>query len=142
MQRLNRAFAPSTVLVLLMMSGCGLSTAPVAFQDFQWLAVENANDVVEGMDAAAFGGDVAVLGQLKTPTLCFKLSGSFDRNGSSLTVRVAAQPSNAATCSNTPGGYQYTAAIRGLDRGDYSLRVVHSIVGGAANEYSKPIAVR
>lgn len=67
MQRLNRAFAPSTVLVLLMMSGCGLSTAPVAFQDFQWLAVENANDVVEGMDAAAFGGDVAVLGQLEDP---------------------------------------------------------------------------
>lgn len=142
MHRLQRALAPWTALACLVTSSCGLSTEPVVFQDFQWLAVENATEVTEGMDAAAFAGDVALLGQLRTPTVCFRLSGNFTRDGSALTVRVSAQASNSATCGNTPGGYQYTAAIRGLDRGDYTLRVIHSVAGLGDKKYSKPIAIR
>lgn len=141
MLRLNRRLAPLMFVALLGTAGCDLTTAPVVFQDFQWLMVENANDVIEGIDAAAFGGDVALLGQLRTPTRCFKLSAHFDHNGSSLAVHIAAEPTNAPTCDSAPGGYQYTAAIRGLDAGDYTLRVTHSVPGSPDKEYTKSISV-
>jgi hypothetical protein len=142
MQRLSRGLWPLIAGVLLASSGCSLSTEPVVLQDFQWLAIENANDVVEGIDAAALGSDVALLGQMKTPTLCFRLNASFDRNGSMLTVRVTAEQSTSSTCVQTPGGYQYTAAIRGLEKGDYTLQVIHSVPGAGAQNYTKPISIR
>ena len=142
MRRLTRTLLPWIAASLLASSGCGLSTEPVALQDFQWLAIENANDVTEGMDAAAFGGDVALLGQMKTPTLCFKLNADFDRNASTVTVHVTAQQSTSTTCSSTPGGYQYTAAIRGLEKGDYTLQVIHSVPGAGDKAYTKTISIR
>lgn len=142
MKRVNRGWVIGIAAVLLAASGCTLATEPVVFQDFQWLAIENASSVTEGMDAAEFGGDVALLGQMKTPSLCFKLNADFDRDGSALIVRVAAQQSDSPNCAATPGGYQYTAAIRGLGKGDYTVRVVHSVPGGADKEYSKTITVR
>jgi hypothetical protein len=141
MQRLSRGL-PWIAAALLAVSGCGLSTEPVAFQDFQWLAIENANDVTEGMDAAALGGDIALLGQMKTPTLCFRLNADFDRNASTLTVHVTAQQSSSPNCGTTPGGYQYTAAIRGLERGDYTVQVIHTVQGGTDKSFSKSISVR
>jgi hypothetical protein len=141
MQRLSRGL-PWIAAALLAVSGCGLSTEPVAFQDFQWLAIENANDVTEGMDAAALGGDIALLGQMKTPTLCFRLNADFDRNASTLTVHVTAQQSSSPNCGATPGGYQYTAAIRGLERGDYTVQVIHTVQGGTDKSFSKSISVR
>jgi hypothetical protein len=142
MQRLSRGLAPWIAAALLASSGCGLSTEPVALQDFQWLAIENANDVVEGMDAAALGGDVALLGQLKTPTLCFRLNADFDRTATTVTVHVTAQQSTSTTCASTPGGYQYTAAIRGLEKGDYTLQVIHSVPGTADKAFSKTLNIR
>ena len=142
MKRLTRGLAPWIGAVLLASSGCSLSTEPVAFQDFQWLAIENSNDVTEGMDAAALGGDIALLGQLKTPTLCFRLNADFDRSASTLTVHVTAQQSTSPNCGTTPGGYRYTAAIRGLEKGDYTLQVIHTVQGSTDKSFSKTISVR
>ena len=133
---------PWLAAAVIAASGCDLATEPVALQDFQWIAVENANDVTEGFDAAAFGGDVALLGQIKTPTLCFKLSADFDRSGSTLTVRVTAQQSNSPNCGSAPGGYQYTAAIRGLSDGNYTLHAIHSVPGSSDKEYTETVTVR
>ncbi len=142
MRDVSRRLAVGLTLVLLSNSGCDLTTEPVAFQDFQWLAIENPNEVVEGIDAAALGGDIALLGQLKTPSLCFRLTADFERDGSVLTVRVTAQQSTSPNCSSTPGGYQYTAAIRGLDDGDYTLQVIHLVPGSSGKAYTKSVSVR
>jgi hypothetical protein len=123
-------------------AACELTTEPVVFQDFQWLAVGNANSVTDGIDAAALAGDIALLGQMRTPTLCFKLTADFTRDEPTLTVRVKAEQSNSPNCSTAPGGYQYTAAIRGLSSGDYTVRVIHSIAGSADKEYTKSVRVR
>jgi hypothetical protein len=141
MRRIGRA-----VLVLATAlagaSSCGITTEPVQLQDFQWIAIDKPQDVIEGMDAAAFQGDVAVLGQMKTPTLCFRLSGSLDVNGSTATIHINAEQSSSPNCGNSPGGYQYTAAIRGLNDGDYTVRVIHSVPGIADKEFTKTITVR
>ncbi len=142
MPRTRNRVAPLMAVLLLAVSGCSLSTEPVVFQDFQWIALENANQVVEGMDAAVFAGDVALLGQMKTPTLCFRLSGRLERGDKTLTVRVTAEPNNSQTCGNAPGGYQYTAAIRGLDSGEYTLNVVHAVSGATDKQYSKTLVIQ
>jgi hypothetical protein len=132
----------SLSVALVGLSGCGLSTEPVQLQDFQWLAVDNPNEVTEGMDAAAFQGDVALLGQLKTPTLCFRLTSALDVTPPTVVVRITAQQNDSPNCGKQPGGYQYTVAIRGLDDGDYTLRVIHSVPGSPDKEFSKSVSVR
>jgi hypothetical protein len=128
--------------VALGLLGCGLSTEPVQLQDFQWLAVDNPSTVIDGMDAAAFQGDVAVLGQLRTPTLCYRLTSSLTVAAPTVTVRIIAQQNDSPNCGNQPGGYQYTAAIRGLDDGDYTVRVIHSVPGSPDKEFTKAVSVR
>jgi hypothetical protein len=128
--------------VLLGLSGCDITTEPVQLQEFQWLAVDNPSDVVDGMDAAAFQGDVALLGQMKTPTLCFRLTSALDVVAPTVTVRITAVPSDSPNCGNQPGGYQYTAAIRGLDDGDYTVRVIHTVPGIADKQFTKSVSVR
>lgn len=138
---MTRRLAPLFALALsTTIFGCGLSTEPVVFQDFQWIALDNASAVMEGMDAAAFAGDVALLGQMKTPSLCFKLLGKLDRGDKTLTVRVTAEPNNSPNCGNAAGGYQYTAAIRGLERGQYTLNVIH-VVSGAEKQFTKTLII-
>jgi len=139
MSKIRVAFA---VAAALAGSACDVSTAPAYLQDFQWIAVERPSDVVEGMDVAAFQGDLALLGQIKTPTLCFRLVGNIAVNAPTVTVRITAEQANAPNCGNTAGGYQYTAAIRGLDGGDYTVRVIHSVPGSPDKEYSKSVSVR
>jgi hypothetical protein len=141
MQRSKRTLLSLSV-ALLALSGCGLSTEPVQLQDFQWLAIDNPNNVIDGMDAAAFQGDVAILGQIKTPTLCFKLTNALDVVGSTVTVRIMAEARDLPNCGNQPGGYQYTAAIRGLNDGDYTVRVIHAVPGSADKEFTKSVSVR
>jgi hypothetical protein len=142
MRLFRRGLASWIMAGVVVAAGCKLSTEAVALQNFEWQAIERANDVTEGMDAAELGGDVAVLGQLKTPTLCFSLKATFEQSRSTLTLRIAAQQTSSSTCSTTPGGYQYTAAIRGLAAGDYTVRAIHSVPGSADKEYTKAIKVR
>jgi hypothetical protein len=131
----------ASMLVLLAVAGCGV-TEPNPLEDFRWIAVENADEVTEGIDAAPFFGDINVLGQFKTPTLCFNVDSDFERNGSTLTIRVTARPSNATNCQRTPGGYRYTAVLRRLGSGTYTLRVVHAVSGAAEREFTETVELR
>jgi hypothetical protein len=109
--------------------GCHVITEPSTLRDFQWVAVEHPDEVTEGIDVAAFAADIDLLGQLKTPTLCYNLVATFDRSGSDLTIHVDAKTSAAPNCQKTPGGYRYTAALRGLGSGSYTVHVVHTVEG-------------
>jgi hypothetical protein len=117
-------------------TGCRILTEPSTLQDFQWIAVEQASQVTEGIDAAAFGDDIDLLGQLKTPTLCYKLNADFSQSGNDLTIHVDANPSDSPNCQKTPGGYRYTAALRGLGDGAYTIHVVHSVAGAGQTTFT------
>ena len=137
MPRINRTF---WMFALIAASACHTLTEPNALQDFQWMAVDNAAEITEGIDAAVFFGDISMLGQLKTPTLCFKPVADFTRDGSALTVRVTAQPTSGSTCPSTPGGFRYTALLRGLGSGSFTLHVIHAVNGTEA-EYTENLEI-
>jgi len=123
-------------------AGCSSITDAHPLQDFKWIAVDNPDDVHEGIDAAVFSGDIDLLGQIRTPSLCFNLTADYDRSGSDLTVHVTAKSTNSSNCTKTPGGFQYTALLRGLGRGSYTLHVIHTVSGGAETSYSKALEIQ
>lgn len=124
------------VIASIAMAGCHILTEPSSLQDFQWIAIEDPAQVTDGIDAAAFATDIDLLGQMKTPTLCYKLSADFSRAGSDLTLHIDAKPSDAQNCQKTPGGYNYTAALRGLGSGFYTLHVIHTVDGAGPMTFS------
>jgi hypothetical protein len=132
-----------SIAALIAVSGCKSLTDPKTRLDsFQWQAVDNPESVTDGMDAVGFAGDVDIIGQLKTPTLCFNLEADYSRSGATLQLHVSAKPSNSATCNQNPGGYQYTAAIRAVGAGTYTMRVVHSLPGTADKTFEKEVVIR
>ncbi len=131
----------TSMLLVFATGGCGVSTGPSPSNEFQWSAVENPAEARDAIDAAAFAGDVNVLGQLKTPTLCYRLASSFTRSGSSLTLRVVATSTNASNCAQTASGFRYTAVFRNVASGTYTLHVIHTVPDFAEHEYSESLTI-
>jgi len=129
--------------VLLFASACDTLTAPKTRLDqFDWVAIDNPDIITEGMDAAGFYGDVNLLGQLKSPTLCFALEADFSQHDSLLELHVTARPSSSSNCSQSPGGFRYTGVIRAVGAGTYTVRVTHSVPGTADQTFEKEVVVR
>lgn len=139
---MRRRILALTAVAIATLAGCDFVTDANPLQDFQWLAVDDSSAVQEGIDAVAFNGDIDLIGQLRTPSLCYSLNADFNRNGSNISVHVAATSTQSTTCSHTPGGFQYTALIRGLGSGDYTLRVTHSVAAGAETTYTKSLSIQ
>ncbi|HET6679609.1 MAG TPA: hypothetical protein VFG84_00285 [Gemmatimonadaceae bacterium] len=138
---LSVRFTVTAALALLAVVGCDLSTGPSPSNEFAWSVVENAAEARDAMDAAAFAGDVNILGQLTTPTLCYNLASNFIRNGASLTLRVTANSSSATNCDQSAGGLRYTAVFRNAGRGEHPLLVVHSVPGFPDREYTDTLTI-
>lgn len=140
---MSRTTPPSLAwtAALLVAMACNSITEPASLENFEWVAVDDPAQIQEGIDAAAFAGDIDLIGQLKTPTLCYTLASDFARNGSTLTMHVTARSTNSPNCTPTPGGYQYTAVLRRLGSGNYTLRVIHTVPGFAENEYTKALTI-
>lgn len=120
--------------LVLAMSGCNGITAPALLEGFSWVEVEDPSLVEVGIDTSVGFGDIFVLGQLLTPSPCYNLEPSFSQSGRKLTLRIRARETNANTCEEGPGGFQYTAVLRNLSRDTYELTVVHD-VGGVVQEF-------
>jgi hypothetical protein len=130
------------VAALLTASGCSAFTEPKPLEEFEYIAVANPADVQEGVDAAPFFGEINLLGQFKTPSLCFTLSPSFRQDGSTLNLTVEAKPTNSSNCENVPGGFRYTGVLRHIDAGQsYTLHVTHVVPGSANQEFSIDITL-
>lgn len=138
---LSARFTVTAAFLLLATVGCDLNTGPSPSNEFAWSVVENPAEARDAMDAAAFAGDVNILGQLTTPTLCYNLSSNFIRNGASLTLRVTAISSNAPNCDQSAGGLRYTAVFRNAGRGEHPLLVVHSVPGFPIREYTDTLTI-
>lgn len=78
--------------------------------------------------ARAEGGDgtVVIRGVATTPTPCHKLSGTVERSGGVLQVRISATADPEVMCVASIGAIPYTATVRGLAAGTYTLRVMHA----------------
>lgn len=122
----------------LLLQGCSSITDPGRLEDFEWGEVEDASTIVEGIDPAVGLGDLFILGQVSTPHRCYRLEGTFSRNGQTLTLRVRGNVANP-DCADTEGGYRYTATIRHLEGGTYDLNVIHQVEGRSTTSYTETV---
>lgn len=83
----------------------------------------------QGATAQGAAGGAVVRGTMSTPTPCHRLTGAVQRAGETVTLTVSAAADPEAMCIQSIGSIPYTATIRGLPAGSYSLRVVHTYPG-------------
>lgn len=112
------------------------SADPSTPAETQQLTVE----LVPGEASSAGGGEnsatadageraLVVRGTASTPTPCHRLTGTVQRDGGQVTLRVSAAADPDAMCVQSIGAVPYTATIRGLAAGSYALRVEHAYPG-------------
>jgi hypothetical protein len=108
---------------------------------------QGASSAGEDRSAAAepSAGGATVRGLMSTPTPCHRLTGAVERAASTVTLRVSAASDPETMCIASIGSIPYTAVIRGLPAGSYTLRVVHTYPGTGwetATALETQIAVR
>jgi hypothetical protein len=128
-------------VLLIPAAGCDLVTDPEPLEEFVYEAVEDPAGVEEGVEVVEFFGEVQVLGQILTPTLCYRMDGEFDQKGSTMTLQVNATSTNSINCSQHPGGFHYTAVLRHLKSGTYTLKIIHKLPGQTAKEYTRTVTI-
>jgi hypothetical protein len=111
-------------------------SAPPAQEGAQQVTVQltqgegssSAGDDQRATVEAAAGG-ATVRGVMSTPNPCHRLSGTVERAGSTVTLRVSAAVDPDVMCIASIGSIPYTAVLRGLPAGSYTLRVLHTYPG-------------
>jgi hypothetical protein len=83
----------------------------------------------QGATATAGSGQIAIRGTMETPTPCHKLSGELQQQGRTLSVRVVAQADPDVMCIQSIGSIPYTATLRDVAPGAYTVRVIHTYPG-------------
>jgi hypothetical protein len=128
--------------VLSMTAACGALTEPKPLIDeFTWEAVENPNDVMEGVTFAPFFTDISFLGQMKTPTLCYAIKSTLNASGNTLDLRVEASSTNSPNCAQSQGGYRYQGVVRNLSAGSFTMKVTHVVPGSPDQVFTKTIVL-
>jgi hypothetical protein len=79
--------------------------------------------------AEGAAGGAVVRGTVSTPTPCHRLRGTVQRAGETVTLTIAAAADPDAMCVQAIGAIPYTATVRGLPAGSYTLRVLHTYPG-------------
>lgn len=79
--------------------------------------------------AQGSAGGAVVRGTASTPTPCHRLTGAVQRAGETVTLTVSAAADPDAMCIQSIGSIPYTATVRGLPAGSYTLRVLHTYPG-------------
>jgi hypothetical protein len=128
--------------VVLIAAGCDSITGLDALASFDWGELEEDEVVDEGIDVTSVLGEIFVLGELTTPTRCYRLSADVEQDGGDVTLRVDANSTQTQNCNPDPGGYRYTAVIRNLPPATYTVRAIHAVSGGTTREFSDTISVR
>ena len=88
-----------------------------------------SSDGEQGATAEGAAGSATVRGTMTTPTPCHRLSGTVERTGGTVVLRVAAAADPERMCIQSIGSVPYTATIRGLPAGTHPLRVEHVYPG-------------
>jgi len=83
----------------------------------------------QGATATAGSGQIVIRGTMETPTPCHKLSGELQQQGRTLSVRVVAQADPDVMCIQSIGSIPYTATLRDVAPGAYTVRVIHTYPG-------------
>jgi hypothetical protein len=135
-----RSFFRLAAVAALTFGAAGCFTEPKPLIDeFTWEAVENQNDITEGVTIAAFFSDISFLGQVKTPTLCFSATSRLTVDGNNLTLNVDLVSSGSGTCTQQAGGVRYTGVVRNLSSGTYNVHIIQTVSGQGTTEFNETV---
>lgn len=81
-------------------------------------------------------GGITVRGTLSAPNPCQRLSAEVDADGGEVVLRVLARSDPDAMCAQVIASLGYTAEVRGLAPGTYTLRVVHAYPDSGWDEHT------
>jgi hypothetical protein len=97
--------------------------------EFQQGQGGSSNGGEQGATATAGSERIAISGTMQTPNPCYKLSGELQQQGQTLSVRVVGQADPNAMCIQSIGAIPYTATLRDVAPGTYTVRVIHTYPG-------------
>ncbi|HEV2147958.1 MAG TPA: hypothetical protein VGR37_11200 [Longimicrobiaceae bacterium] len=136
-----------TVLLILALAGCTATANPapgdgsgsqtpadtvrveVAARQIEPAAPEQPGPPAPtGVSARGEAGRIVVAGRMETPDPCRRITGTAERSGSEVTVRLEARRVGEM-CTDVIAAFAYDATVQGLPAGTYRLRVVHAYPG-------------
>lgn len=110
---------------------------PVAFD--HRTTTTNVTSTPEPPTIAPAAGGVTVAGRIATGDPCHELAAAAAARDRVVTLTVTATRVGEV-CAAVVAAYDYTAAVRGLARGPYTVRVVHRYDGTAAGRTEQQVA--
>ncbi|HEX6134122.1 MAG TPA: hypothetical protein VFZ24_09165 [Longimicrobiales bacterium] len=128
-----RRSAGTALALCLAVVGCDTLGPSDPLGRFDWAELEQTS--AEASQFTQIGLDVLLIGDINTPTSCFRLSPDYQASGTTATLRIRALATNRTGCSAQPTTYRYNATLRNLE-GMTDLRVVHDVEGEQPREYN------
>jgi hypothetical protein len=135
MKTLTRAVVAA---LLMTMAGCLTEPKPLIDQ-FTWESVDNQNDITDGVTIAALFSDISFLGQVKTPTQCYRVTSKLTTSGMTLTVNIDVTNPGSTNCNQQPGGVRYTGVIQNLAKGTYTVHIIQNVSGVGTTEFTQTV---
>jgi hypothetical protein len=126
--------------LLLALPGCNDLTSPETLGQFTWSEIEGA-PVEESSNIVAIGRDVLVIGELTTPTACYRLFPHLSEGGSRMTLRIEGRNTQTPNCAQRTGSYRYQATLNQLESSTRELVIVHDIEDGERTEFTHPLDI-
>ena len=114
-----------TIVCLLLLGACAEQPLEVEFAETPLTAGEMAGWSAAGVRSAHH--EISVRRTIVTPSWCRDFEADVVRTASDVTLRIHALETQE-DCPPGEGMWGYLAEIRGLKRGRYNLRVVHTFV--------------
>jgi len=72
-------------------------------------------------------GEIDIFGNVRTPTPCWTLASAANVSGQAITFTVTARPSNAEVCTQVITVRDYSAEIKNVKSGTYTVRVLQQL---------------
>ena len=119
------------ILMAVALAACESTTAPAEPMRVQFAVTDSvqgaaAEGILPFTPTVTVGkGQIDVFGHIRTPNPCSPLSSEVRRDDDTITFVVTAEHGASAICAQVITVREYSAAIRNVKPGSYTLRVVH-----------------
>lgn len=123
---------------LIAVTGCFTEPGPI-LDEFTWESVQNQSEITEGVTVAALFRDISFLGQAKTPTLCYGVTGDLVVEGTTINLTIDITSSGSGTCAQQAGGVRYSGAVRNLSKGTYTVHIIQNTGGVGKQEFTQEV---
>lgn len=135
----NARRAALAIAAVLTAGGCDAVGPGETLGQFEWSELDDG-PVNEFSDFTVIGREIVLLGELNTPTPCYRLRADVAKTSSRITVRIDGTSTGSPNCGEETGSFRYSGLLRDVQGFD-ELRVIHDITGGETTEFVHDLTV-